>query len=102
MYKAGLANTSMYVLNGLAMIVAFFGCRIVWGYIISYLLVNDVVGERFRPDSPFPVAATVGYCFVTVVTNSLNTFWFYKMVRAAVAMLIVGKKGTEVGSHKDE
>ncbi|EFJ41140.1 hypothetical protein VOLCADRAFT_98909 [Volvox carteri f. nagariensis] len=102
MYKIGMANSVLYLVNGLLMIVAFFGCRNVWGYFQSYILVSDVVRERYRPDSPFPAAATVGYCFVAVVMNTLNTYWFVKMVAAAMAVFLKGKKGGEVGSHKDE
>ncbi|GLC37227.1 hypothetical protein PLESTB_000993600 [Pleodorina starrii] len=102
MYKAGWANSVIYVVNGLMMVAAFFGCRIAWGYYQSYMLVTDVVGERYRAGSSFPVAATVGYCLVAVVMNTLNTYWFVKMVAAAAAIVLKGKKGTDVGSHKDE
>ncbi len=102
MFKAGWANSIVYVINGLLMIAAFFGCRIVWGYFQSYFLVTDVVGEQYRAGSTFPLPATVAYCFVAVVMNSLNTYWFVKMVIAATAVLVKGKKAAEVGSHKDE
>ncbi|PNH01206.1 putative TLC domain-containing protein C17A2.02c, partial [Tetrabaena socialis] len=102
MYKAGLANSKLYVLNGLAMLSAFFGCRIVWGYVGSYRLVTDVLRERFIEGSLFPLGGTVGYCLIAAIMNTLNTYWFYKMVVAAVHVLIKGKKGAEVGSHKDE
>ncbi|GIL84488.1 hypothetical protein Vretifemale_13150 [Volvox reticuliferus] len=102
MYKAGLANSVWYLVNGLMMIVAFFACRILWGYIGSYYLVTDVVGEQYRPGSPFPVAATMGYCLAAVVMNTLNTYWFLKMTVAAGAIFLKGKRGAEVGSHKDE
>ncbi|GLI66106.1 hypothetical protein VaNZ11_009816 [Volvox africanus] len=102
MYKAGLTHSIWYLVNGLMMIVTFFCCRIAWGYVGSYYLVNDVVGEQYRPGSPFPIAATVGYCFVAVVMNTLNTYWFVKMAAIAIAVFLKGKKVVEVTSHKDE
>ncbi|GFR44063.1 hypothetical protein Agub_g5223 [Astrephomene gubernaculifera] len=102
MYKAGLANTTAYLINGLCMLFAFFGCRIAWGYYESYHLVYDVVSERYREGSTFPLTGTVAYCIIAVVMNCLNTHWFLKMASAAVALFIKGKKGSEVGSHKDE
>ncbi|KAG2453358.1 hypothetical protein HYH02_001582 [Chlamydomonas schloesseri] len=103
MYKAGLANTTVYVLNGIAMVAVFFACRIAWGYIESVVLVGDVLRERWVPGgSPFPVGGTVGYCIAAVVMNSLNTYWFYKMFTAALAVLLGGKKASDVSSHKDD
>ncbi|KXZ51310.1 hypothetical protein GPECTOR_13g797 [Gonium pectorale] len=102
MFKAGLANTSVYVINGILMIIAFFGCRICWGYYETYYLLNDVIGEGTRPGSAFPFPATVGYCITGAIVNCLNTYWFYKMMRAAVAVLVKGKKAEEVSSHKDD
>lgn len=102
MYKSGLANSTFYLINGLLMIVAFFGCRIAWGYTQSYYLVTDVIREQYLPGSPFPMAGTVCYCVVAVVMNTLNTYWFHKMVMAAVAVFIKGRKAAEIGSHKDE
>lgn len=69
MYKAGWANTSLYVINGLAMVLAFFGCRIAWGYTESVVLVMDIVKERYVPGTAFPKGATIGYCIAAVVMN---------------------------------
>ncbi|KAG2438784.1 hypothetical protein HXX76_005325 [Chlamydomonas incerta] len=103
MYKMGWANTRAYVLNGVSMVLVFFGCRIVWGYIESVVLVGDVLRERWVPGgSPFPVGGTVGYCVAAVVMNTLNTYWFYKMLTAALAVLLGGKKASDVSTHKDD
>ncbi|KAG2489948.1 hypothetical protein HYH03_011579 [Edaphochlamys debaryana] len=98
MYKAGWAHVPLYLANGMAMIAVFFGCRIAWGFPESFTLAKDVLAQRF-PGSPFPAAATAGYCAAAVIMCSLNSFWFYKMLSAALAIFIKGKKSHEVHSR---
>lgn len=102
MYKMKQDHTTLYFLNGIAMVLAFFGCRIVWGYYETYRLVRDVIGERYKPDSPFPMSATVAYCIAGAVMTYLNTTWFYLMVKKAAMVVIGGKKASEVGHDKDD
>lgn len=102
MHKMKLDHTQGYLVNGFLMIAAFFFARIVWGYYAGYLLVMDVVGERYKvPASPFPVWGTVAYCLVAIAMNSLNSFWFWKMADRALQVLR-GKSGSEVSKDKDE
>lgn len=103
LYKMKYDHTKMYFYNGLSMILAFFLARIVWGYYSSYLLVGDVLRERYvSPPSPFPVGGTVAYCTAAVVMNSLNTWWFYKMAERAAMVVFGGKATHEVGREKDD
>lgn len=35
------ASKKVQLANGLTLIATYFGCRIVWGFYLSYLFIND-------------------------------------------------------------
>lgn len=49
-----------------------------------------------------PTRSTNTFAYFLFFPSSLNTYWFSKMVSAAHKVVVKGKKGGEVGSHKDE
>ncbi|MEW5299597.1 MAG: hypothetical protein WDW36_002596 [Sanguina aurantia] len=103
MFKLGAENTTAYVLNGVAMIVAFFSARIVWGYLSTYRLILNMQFELANPrPGSFPVTAVYIYMVAAMSLNSLNTYWFSKMVQKVGQVVFGGKKGSEVSHEKDE
>lgn len=89
--KMGHDTSRLYVVNGLAMVVAFFLCRNVWG---TYCSVRFFQATQVELDSPrpgrFSAAGIWGYRIANVSLNLLNLYWFGLMVRKAAAQLAGG------------
>ncbi|KAI1369474.1 TLC domain-containing protein [Xylaria arbuscula] len=107
--KLGMTGSRAQLYNGLILIGTFFSCRLVWGTWQSLLVYRDLyTGVTQGPDSlvadkagtvDFPVRYTETMQFVTESTsvplwlaaiyvasnltlNSLNFYWFFKMIEA--------------------
>ncbi|KAK8056738.1 hypothetical protein PG993_001965 [Apiospora rasikravindrae] len=109
--KLGLTGTKGQLYNGFALIFTFFCCRLVWGTYQSYQVSKDVyaavtgqvsyvpttsevaqdltVPMRYEStmrfvtkDSHVPVWLAVIYLGANVTLNSLNFYWFFKMIDA--------------------
>jgi hypothetical protein len=67
------------LINGLCLLVVFFGARIVWGLYQAWLFANDV----FRPGrlGIVPWWVPVLILASNMLLNSLNVYWFSKMIR---------------------
>jgi len=77
-----------YTLNGLLLIMAWLGVRIVFGLSQSYVFWQDA----FSPASanvPTPIFAW--YAFSNISLNLLNIFWFYKIMKSALGFFGGGK-----------
>lgn len=103
LYKVGLANTKLYVYNGVTMILAFFLCRNVWGTLTSILFWKDTqnalvdpLAHRLKP----PIIYAYRVC--NVLTNGLNTYWFAKMMQRVVELAFGNKSAADVTREKDE
>jgi hypothetical protein len=110
--KLGMTGSRAQLYNGIILIATFFSCRLVWGTYQSALVAQDVwAGLRTAPLSPatvtsdlaqnisFPSQYAETMQFVTSSTgipwwlaiiylgsnltlNSLNFYWFFKMIDA--------------------
>ncbi|PKS07858.1 hypothetical protein jhhlp_006466 [Lomentospora prolificans] len=101
--KLGMTGSSIQLYNGFLLISTFFSCRLVYGTYQSYLVFKDVwsaVGAhpdltyfvdkevsahtmKFATEnSSVPFWLAVAYLASNITLNSLNSYWFYKMIQA--------------------
>ncbi|KAG0290448.1 hypothetical protein BGZ96_006071 [Linnemannia gamsii] len=97
MDKTGLTGSIYQKINGVILLAVFFTVRIVAGFYTSYecflsvLPVMDLVPMHLR----------VVYASANVALNSLNVFWFYKMV-SSLAKRFSSSPRRDVGKSKRE
>ncbi len=110
--KLGMTGSRPQLYNGIALLVTFFLCRLVWGTWQSAVVYGDMWKSLSRPPSaaylaaasaadstdphlnpmafvagqgdvpPVPVWLTLVYLASNLVLNALNWYWFVKMVAA--------------------
>lgn len=79
LHEAGLKDHSVYLFNGLAMMLVFFLIRILPLPFIYYQFYNQL--NQLMAQS-FPVIFST--FFLTTLINTLNLFWFNKMIQGAL------------------
>ncbi|KAF4122385.1 TLC domain [Geosmithia morbida] len=98
MDKVNMTGSSAQLYNGIMLLSTFFTCRIVFGTYNSYRVMGDMLRAVFstpglhKSESPFmafadyeftvPVWAALAYLGSNLTLNSLNFYWFVKMVSA--------------------
>lgn len=101
--KLGKTGSTIQLYNGLALISTFFSCRLVYGTYQSFLIFQDIWHTMGRtPDLPLlvspetqpgmmsfvtenttvPTWLAVAYLASNLTLNSLNSYWFFKMIQA--------------------
>ncbi|KAG0332883.1 hypothetical protein BG004_001063 [Podila humilis] len=86
--KLGLTGSTYQLVNGIILLSVFFSARIVFGLYMSYqtyLNVMPVIAQ-------VPWHLIVIYSAANVVLNSLNLFWFYKMIESLMKRFKPSKK----------
>ncbi|KAF9967622.1 hypothetical protein BGZ70_008833 [Mortierella alpina] len=78
MDKLGLTGSIYQLINGVVLLVVFFGARIVFGIYMSYQTYLNVMPVLDQ----IPWHLIVVYSAANVVLNTLNLFWFYKMIES--------------------
>lgn len=100
--QLGKQSNKVYTINGICLMVSFFGARLIYGNYSSILwyidiykasTASDAERDRFRslarvnswpsdePSLPWWVIAA--YTISNITLNTLNVIWFSKMVRRA-------------------
>jgi hypothetical protein len=82
LHESGMKEGSLYLINGLLMILVFFVCRIVPTPFIFYKFIvqwNDMVSQNFPV-----VFATI---LLPIMITTLNYYWFYKMISGLISVL---------------
>ncbi|KAJ3213427.1 hypothetical protein HDU67_002902 [Dinochytrium kinnereticum] len=74
--KSGLSGSTIQFVNGLILLGMFFGARICFGFYQSYNFYVSMIQNYDR--IPFYLIAI--FCVANVTLNSLNLFWFYRMI----------------------
>jgi len=93
-----MTGTSVQLYNGILLIFTFFSCRLVYGTYQSYKVFHDVYGaigfdtaslnEKgglllfANEKTVVPTWLAGSYLFSNMVLNSLNFYWFVKMIQA--------------------
>lgn len=79
------------VLNGLLLLTVFFTVRILWGFTAIILLVQ----QMWKVSDQLPVLQTIVLLSLNFTLNSLNVFWFSKMLKIARKMANGSSKVTK-------
>jgi hypothetical protein len=105
--KFGMTGSTAQLINGILLIVSFFGCRLVWGVYQSWLMYNDV-WSAWHAETPFtsvcskfmettrlhslidvplrcrvlPTWLGIFYIGANTLLTMLNSFWLAKMLSA--------------------
>ncbi|CAG9460104.1 unnamed protein product [Pedinophyceae sp. YPF-701] len=91
LHRAGQKRTPLYRRNGVALIVAFFLVRIVWGlYASAYFWRESALSLRGEVENPAGPALTQVARSFNVLLCGLNLYWFQKMIRIAAATFLGG------------
>ncbi|KAI8947118.1 TLC domain-containing protein [Xylaria longipes] len=104
--KLGMTGSRAQLYNGLVLIATFFSCRLVWGTYQSVLVYRDLwagitqgpdflaASKADAPDVPaesmqfvtestgLPIWLAAIYVGSNLTLNSLNFYWFFKMIEA--------------------
>lgn len=89
LYQLGMEKSQLYMYNGIAMYIVFFLCRIVWGYYTSLAYVvgaYQLLNHRY-PHGEVPLPLLYPYFALAIVSNCLNTYWFFLMSKKIVRYL---------------
>ncbi|KAF5373927.1 hypothetical protein D9758_000750 [Tetrapyrgos nigripes] len=76
--KTGRTGSPLQLINGVFLLLTFFGVRIVYGGMVSY----DFYHSIYQVKDEIPFIYVVVYAGGNVVLNLLNWFWFTKMITA--------------------
>lgn len=88
--KVGCFSEKVVMINGLCLLVTFFFVRIVWGFYAVAIVFVDMY--KIWGDLPFVLPYLI--LSINVLLNSLNIYWFKKMVQIAMKKAS-GKKSTK-------
>lgn len=76
---AGVVSDSIIVVNGLLLLFTFFTVRILWGFYAVGLVAYDMYRVRHDVHIFFPITVLA----LNVSLDSLNVYWFSKMIAIA-------------------
>jgi len=107
LYHGGMAETRLYLANGLALLATFFSARNVFGLFCSVAFFRDTAEELAlgaKGQSDFAPAAIYCYRAANVALNALNALWVSKIAKGAVVLVFGGggKKKAKVGGRKGD
>ncbi|TGJ78113.1 hypothetical protein E0Z10_g10652 [Xylaria hypoxylon] len=104
--KLGMTGSRAQLYNGLVLIATFFSCRLVWGTYQSVLVYRDLLAgikqgpdvlsadkislplryaesmQFVTPSTGLPIWLAAIYVGSNLTLNSLNFYWFFKMIDA--------------------
>lgn len=76
--KMNLTGSIYQWVNGIALVLVFFSVRIACGFPMSFYFLKNI----YLNSNSIPLIHKVLYLVANVVLNSLNLFWFSKMITA--------------------
>jgi hypothetical protein len=102
-----LTGSLFQLANGLVLMITFFSCRVIWGWYITYYFIGTnsfvlrahILGDLYvarqtRPEDS-PLWLTGIFVVSNLFLNSLNIYWFAKMVDSL-------RRRAEVREHMHE
>ncbi len=117
--KLNMTGSKAQLYNGIALIATFFSCRLVYGIYMSTWVYRDMWNAVWEGpslewinnaaalnapsvrafavgDGPIPLWLFLIYVASNIVLNSLNVYWFFKMISAVRKRFVpVDEKKTE-------
>ena len=90
LYNLDLANTRLYIINGLAMLTSFFCARNLLGAFMLFDFFKSTGHELALPKLSgrvMPAYMIWIYRTACVTMTCLNATWFFKMARGAIKVL---------------
>jgi hypothetical protein len=105
-----MTGSSFQLINGVILILTFFCARVIWGWYITYsfmsmiifeyLTIADIYHARKNHPDQTPVWLASMYVVANLFLNTLNLYWFNKMIdslrrRAEVKTQAVDNEKTE-------
>lgn len=88
MDKLGLTGSTVQLVNGIALIASFGGCRLIWGPYQNYRMFKDIWEAYNTPGAnalPVPPWLAATYVLACSTLTCLNAFWFSKMIQALLS-----------------
>ena len=86
--KTNRSDSTLMSIANVLFALAFFGCRIVAGPILSWEYYQasalEISSPLHRKDNAIPINILYSYRVAMFILNGLNYFWFYNIVRIAV------------------
>lgn len=86
--KMGLGESKIYVVNGFLMMFTFFLCRICFGTFMSVTYFIKSSSYLSSPDAKISAFVIWQFRAICLILNGLNYWWFSKMVRIAIDLLL--------------
>jgi len=86
-----MTGTIYQLINGVILLTVFFSARIVFGLYMSYHTYQNVM----LVVDQVPLHLIVIYSVANVVLNTLNLYWFYKMIESLARRFNPGKKTSQ-------
>ena len=116
--KLGQTGSLLQLVNGIILIFAFGGCRLVWGTYQSVLIYSDIwqaiqvrqSADRGEISTPkikaqdthavleaqsLPMTLAISYLIGNTVLLLLNTYWFWKMIQALLKRFQKAPRGAD-------
>ncbi|KAF8958822.1 hypothetical protein BGZ46_001888 [Entomortierella lignicola] len=91
MDKLGMTGTIYQLINGVILLSLFLGVRIIFGIYMSYQTYQSAVVVIDQ----IPWHLIIVYSLANVILNSLNIFWFYKMIESLMKRFQPTKKSSK-------
>ncbi|KAG0246201.1 hypothetical protein BGX31_003915 [Mortierella sp. GBA43] len=96
MDKLGMTGSIYQLINGVILLTVFLFARIIFGLYMSHHTYQNVMLVIDR----VPLHLIVIYSAANVVLNTLNLYWFYKMIESLARRFKPGK-GKSKGAPKE-
>lgn len=86
MLKGNLAESKFMGIANMAFALSFFGCRILYGPIMSRDFLRETFAELANPrPNGIPVPIIYAYYTALLTLNCLNCYWFVQIVRSGLS-----------------
>ncbi|KAF9200783.1 hypothetical protein BGZ49_008986 [Haplosporangium sp. Z 27] len=89
--KLGMTGTIYQLINGVILLSLFLGVRIIFGIYMSYQTYQSAIVVIDQ----IPWHLIIVYSLANVILNSLNIFWFYKMIESLMKRFQPTKKSSK-------
>ncbi|KAI0064435.1 DUF887-domain-containing protein [Artomyces pyxidatus] len=93
--KTGRTGSRLQLVNGALLLTTFAVVRLLYGGIMSYQFFQTIIGVR----DEISAATFYGYALGNIILQSLNWFWFTRMISALRKRFTPAANGQQNGKH---